>query len=129
MQLVSLVDYSFCVQSAARWPFSPYPLSVQQASYSQLPSDRIDGEGTALISLHDGEPDVIVRRSVKILSHHLIDQKKKKTNPIINTSSLINASNDSSLIMSLNVIYTFTTDVFNSVYGVLFFFSPCSPLS
>lgn len=48
-----------------------YSLSVQLASNFKLPSDRIDGEGAALVTIHDGVPHVIVRRPVKVLSHHL----------------------------------------------------------
>ena len=48
-----------------------YPLSVQLASDLKLSSDRVDGEGAALVPLHDGEAHVVVRGAVQILRHHL----------------------------------------------------------
>lgn len=54
-----------------------YSLSVQLAGHSQLSSGRIDGEGVALVPVHDGVAHVIVGGSVNILSNHLWNGKIK----------------------------------------------------
>ncbi|TNN89683.1 hypothetical protein EYF80_000286 [Liparis tanakae] len=41
------------------------------ASDFDLSSDRVDGEGAALVAVHDGVPHVIEGRPVEILGHHL----------------------------------------------------------
>lgn len=48
-----------------------YSLSVQLASDFQLSSDRIDGEGAALVAIHNGVPNMVERGPVKIFSNHL----------------------------------------------------------
>lgn len=91
-----------------------YSLSVQLASNFQLSSDRIDGEGAALVTVHDGVPHVIVRGSIKILGNHLSISQTIKT--MINEQSLKVASNDKLKSWLLNVISPFVLKALNTFF-------------